>query len=292
MEPLIWFITGATSGIGLELAVFVLKAGHPVIGTVRDRTRSADAVYQIEALGGKCVTLDVTQLESIPMVIEEVIENYGRIDVLVNNAGYPLMGTLEDVSSKEIQAQMNTNFFGPVKLMQAVIPSMRERKSGTILNVSSAVGLHALPSASVYSASKFALEGVSEGLSRELASFNVNVIIMVPGSFQTNIQAGMIVSAKPLTEAYKGTMVEQTIDRLQWLQNNSLGDPARAAKVMFEAATGTGEAGALRGKVERICLGSDALKRMAGKIESLQNDYEAGKQVAASTDSPERKSSI
>ncbi|KAF2084913.1 NAD(P)-binding protein [Saccharata proteae CBS 121410] len=269
--PLVWFITGASSGFGLLLSLHALRSGHQVIGTVRDRQRSADAVSQIESAGGKCVVLDLAKPRSISETVANVLSDGGKVDVLVNNAGYSLLGAVEDMSEEETRAQMETNFFGPLFLMQALIPSMRERRSGTIVNISSTAAVSALPCCGLYSASKFALEGISESLSHELEPFNVRVLIVEPGAFRTNFLHAFVRTAKPLTPAYVGGPVADMLDKFDQYRGKQPGDPEKGVRGIFEAVIGGGggDGGGLR-----LLLGRDAVGRMEGKIRSLQGDLE------------------
>ncbi|KAL1623028.1 hypothetical protein SLS56_008439 [Neofusicoccum ribis] len=307
-QPLTFLITGASSGFGLSLSLHALRNGHNVVATVRTRTggRHASAVQAIEELGGKCVELDVSDLAAIPAVVASVLDGgRGKIDVLVNNAGYSLLGAVEDMTIEETKAQMETNFFGPLRLIQAVVPHMRARRSGTIVNVSSVAGLFALPSCGLYSASKFALEGkcrcpsalprtcLSESLAKELSPFNIDVLIVEPGAFRTNFLASGVHTEKPLSEAYAdaSSPLTQTLNRLADYQaQGPPGDTDKGARVIYEVAVGNasgeknGEAGELKGKLLRLLLGKDAVKRMEAKIGSLQADLEKMRGVASGTD--------
>ncbi|GME59157.1 hypothetical protein GTA08_BOTSDO03910 [Neofusicoccum parvum] len=295
-QPLTFLITGASSGFGLALSLHALRNGHNVVATVRTRTggRHASAVQAIEELGGKCVELDVSDLAAIPAVVASVLDGgRGKIDVLVNNAGYSLLGAVEDMTIEETKAQMETNFFGPLRLVQAVVPHMRARRSGTIVNVSSVAGLFALPSCGLYSASKFALEGLSESLAKELSPFNIDVLIVEPGAFRTNFLASGVHTEKPLSDAYAddSSPLTQTLNRLADYQaQGPPGDTDKGARVIYEVVVGNasgeknGEAGELKGKLLRLLLGKDAVKRMEAKIGSLQADLEKMRGVASGTD--------
>jgi NAD(P)-dependent dehydrogenase (short-subunit alcohol dehydrogenase family) len=156
--PQTWLITGASSGFGAILAEAVLKAGHRVVATARNPVKAAQTCPQIESLGGTWLQLDVTRPDT-KETVEETIRKQGRIDVVVNNAGYALLGSVEDMSEEEIHQQINTNVYGPMRVIKAALPFMRAQRSGTIVNISSIAGLQAQPSCSLYAASKFALEG-------------------------------------------------------------------------------------------------------------------------------------
>ncbi|EKG15565.1 hypothetical protein MPH_07231 [Macrophomina phaseolina MS6] len=303
-QPITWLITGASSGFGLSLSSNALQAGHFVFATVRRRTgeRYAEAVKTIEDAGGKCIQLDVSSLDALPSVVHGVLDGgKGKIDVLANNAGYSLLGAVEDINLEEAKHQMDTNFFAPLRLIQLVLPQMRARRSGTIVNASSVAGLYALPSCGLYSASKFALEGVSESLRSELAPFNIDVLIVEPGAFRTNFLNSGVYAGKQITEAYASNdhPISKTFERLKrYRENKPSGDTDKGARVIYDAIVGDAgseecrEAAALKGKVQRVLLGKDAIKRMEMKIETLQGDLDKMRAVASSTDADDAISYI
>jgi NAD(P)-dependent dehydrogenase (short-subunit alcohol dehydrogenase family) len=184
-------ITGCSSGFGLLTAIELASRGHRVIATMRnlDKRHRLD-----QAAAGANVTpkidvrrLDVTDFDSIPDTVTSVIRDYGRIDYLVNNAGFPMAGFAEDILLSELREQLETNFFGHVAVTKAVLPQMRAQRSGHIIMVSSISGRNAAPSLSCYAASKFALEGWSESLRMELRSLGIRVVLVEPGAFETDI---------------------------------------------------------------------------------------------------------
>jgi NAD(P)-dependent dehydrogenase (short-subunit alcohol dehydrogenase family) len=191
MSDKIAVITGTSSGIGLLTAVELAKGGFRVVASMRDLTRR-DRLDQAAAAAGAAGQLDVRRLnvadfDAIPAFIEGVVRDYGCIDVLVNNAGFAVAGFAEDMKLDEIRLQFETNFFGQVAITQAVMPTMRRQRSGHIIMVSSISGLHGALSISSYSASKFALEGWSESLRLEVNALGIKVVLVEPGSFQTDI---------------------------------------------------------------------------------------------------------
>ncbi|KAL9083327.1 MAG: hypothetical protein Q9159_005834 [Coniocarpon cinnabarinum] len=229
----VWLVTGASSGLGLEIALHARHTGARVVGTVRSRTKSAAAVQKLEAAGVTVVELDTSkgaeEVKSRAKLAEEV---YGCVDVLVNNAGYSVVGALEDFDEEESHTILNTNFFGPLHLIQALLPGMRSRQSGTVVNMSSVAGRNGLPSCGLYASSKFALEGLSESLSGELEPFNIRVLLVEPGAFRTNFHAAIQRNTTGLSSAYKNTPVEQTLDLLAAVNGKQVGDPAKAAKAI------------------------------------------------------------
>lgn len=184
-------ITGTSSGIGLLTAVELARGGFQVVATMRDLGRREPLETAAKQAGVHRYIdirrLDVSDFELIPAVVESVIRDYGRVDVLINNAGFAVAGFAEDLTLGEIRSQFETNFFGHVAMTKAVLPVMRQQRSGHIIMVSSISGLHGSPTISSYSASKFALEGWSESLRLEVNSLGIKVVLVEPGSFQTDI---------------------------------------------------------------------------------------------------------
>ena len=191
MTQKITLVTGASSGIGLLSTIELGKSGFNVVASMRDLGRR-ERLDQAAAAAGVAAQVDVRQLDvtnfnAIPAFVEAVVRDYGRLDVLVNNAGFAVAGFAEDMKLDEIRLQFETNFFGHVAMTQAVLPTMRRQHSGHIIMVSSIAGLHGSVSVSSYSASKFALEGWSESLRMEVNALGIKVVLVEPGSFQTDI---------------------------------------------------------------------------------------------------------
>jgi NAD(P)-dependent dehydrogenase (short-subunit alcohol dehydrogenase family) len=191
MSDKIAVITGSSSGFGLLTAVQLAQAGFRVVASMRDLGRRAKLDEAVGAAGVApridARRLDVTEFDAIPGFVESVVRDYGRIDVLVNNAGFAVAGFAEDLKLEEIRTQFETNFFGQVAMTQAAIPVMRRQRSGHIIMVSSIAGLHGTMTLSSYSASKHALEGWTESLRLEVNSLGIKVVLVEPGSFQTDI---------------------------------------------------------------------------------------------------------
>ncbi|KAK4502067.1 hypothetical protein PRZ48_007878 [Zasmidium cellare] len=280
--PLVFFITGASSGFGTELALKALSQNHAVIATVRNRQRAHEAVTKIQAQGGTILELDVTDAPACFSVWNEALQIHGHIDVLINNAGLAYLGANEDFTDEEVHAQMDVNFYGPYRLIRAALPSFRQRKSGTIVNVSSVAGIDGLPACGLYAASKFALEGMSEALARDVADHNINVLIVEPGAFRTNFLGAYFTNNKEHVEEYP--IVKQVLERFKAVAGTQNGDPAKAAERIVEVVSGQGIAGSLKGKVLRLPLGTDCVGRFEAKIESLKGDLEKTRSVAGSTD--------
>lgn len=190
------FITGASSGIGRSIGEYLNIKGYKVYGTSRNPQKIKDSKIAL-------VALDVLDSTSISKGIEEVIQKEGKIDVLINNAGKGIMGAMEDTPIDEIKAGFATNFFGPIEVMKAVLPFMRNQSQGLIINVSSLAGYSGLPFRSIYSSSKGALELLTESVSMEVKNFGINVVSVAPGSFATNIASGRYYTPVLENSAYK-----------------------------------------------------------------------------------------
>ena len=191
MSTKIAVITGSSSGIGLLTAVELAKGGFQVVATMRDLARREKLDQAASAAGVRPYIdirrLDVTEFELIEPFVEKLVRDYSRVDVLINNAGFAVAGFAEDLTVGEIRSQFETNFFGQVAMTKAVLPTMRQQRSGHIIMVSSISGLHGAFSISSYSASKFALEGWTESLRMELNSLGIKVVLVEPGSYETDI---------------------------------------------------------------------------------------------------------
>ena len=191
MPEKVAILTGASSGFGLLTSVELAKAGFRVVASMRDRARRDKLDQAIRSAGVAARidvrTLDVTKFDTIPGFAEAVVRDYGRIDVLINNAGFAVAGFAEDIRLDELRLQFETNFFGAVAMTKAVLPTMRQQRSGHIIQVSSISGLHGSVSVSSYSASKHALEGWSESLRMELNSLGIKIVLVEPGRFVTDI---------------------------------------------------------------------------------------------------------
>jgi len=192
-------VTGSSSGIGFETALALARESYYTYATMRD-TKKGNRIKEIakkENLNLEVLELDVDNDQTVQAAINKILKEKNRIDVLVNNAGYGLFGCLEDLSMEELKAQFETNFFGAVRVSQAVIPVMRKQKSGIIVNVSSVAGRIGFPVSPAYISSKFALEGLSESMRYELSPFGINIIIIEPGVIKTNFMSSVKKSMKP-----------------------------------------------------------------------------------------------
>lgn len=192
------FITGASSGIGKSIGTYLSEKNYKVYGTSRNPSKVTDSPFTL-------VELDVRNPDSIKKAVDTVMANEGRIDVLINNAGVGITGPLEEIPAEEIKNNFETNLFGPIEVIKAVLPGMRTRKSGLIINVTSIAGYMGLPFRSIYSASKGALELLTEALRMEVKPFNIHIVNVAPGDFATNIAAGRYHSPLVKGSAYEST---------------------------------------------------------------------------------------
>jgi NAD(P)-dependent dehydrogenase (short-subunit alcohol dehydrogenase family) len=254
-----WLITGVSSGFGLELARAALARGDTVVGTLRQRAQ-ADSFEQLAPGRAHAVLLDVTRAADIEPAVQQALERAGRIDVLVNNAGYGLFGAVEEISDAEARQVMETNFFGALAVTRALLPHLRDQRSGHIFNISSVAGVIGFPGCGLYAASKFALEGVTEALATELAPFGVRVTIVEPGGFRTNFSGGSLRQAGQVLEAYAGTPSARTRNSIGRYNGHEPGDPGKAAAAIIAALE------APQAPL-RLVLGADAVDMVRRKID-------------------------
>lgn len=279
-SPKTWLITGSSSGFGLFLARSILAQGDNVVATSRHPSRTPDLVKEIMSTSnGKWLTLDVTSdATTISNVIEEASKVFGTIDVLINNAGYSVFGAAEEIAEDRAKAQFEVNFWGLIRVTQAVLPIMRAQRSGTIVNISSVAGLTAAPSCAIYASSKFAVEAWSESLCQEVAPFGIRVLIVEPGVFRTNFLGSGAKQAQSVSEAYKGNVVDVMLQRFEDMNGRQQGDPVKAAEKIVENVQ-RGLTKEELGKVEhlRLPLGQDCYDRVAEKLEKLKQNFESSK---------------
>lgn len=269
------FITGVSSGFGQALAKEALAQGHRVIGTVRSESSLAtfQALLPERAHG---VVLDVTHFNAIDAVVAAVEDQYGPVDVLVNNAGYGHEGVFEESSLEEMRRQFDVNVFGAVAMTKAFVPFFRQRRAGHILNITSMGGYITMPGIAYYCGSKFALEGISDTLNKELAPFNIFVTAVAPGSFRTD-WAGRSMQRTPRSISdYDATFdpVRKAREEKSGLQ---LGDPQKAARAMMTIITSPNPPA-------QLLLGSDALALVRDKLHRTAESIEQWEALSRSTD--------
>ena len=270
-----FLITGASSGFGLAFAKAALEAGHDVVGTVR-KQESIGAFESLAPGRAAAIVLDVTDFGTIEKKIADAEETIGPIDVLVNNAGYGHEGALEESSLEEMRHQLEVNLFGAVALIKAVLPFMRKRRSGHIVNITSMAGLVGLPGISYYAASKFALEGISEVLAKELSPFNIKVTAVAPGSFRTDWAGRSMIRSNRSIADYDAVF-DPIRKARQDKSGHQPGDPQKAAKALLEIV-------ASNDPPVHLLLGNDALQLVRAKIRALELEMERWEALSMSTD--------
>lgn len=271
--PQTWFITGTTSGFGHAFARYALAQGHNVVATARTPAKLA-ALQSLAPERVLPLRLDVTAPGEAEAAINAAIDRFGGIDVLINNAGYGIVGAVEETPDAELRAQFETNFFGGVGLIRAALPHMRHRRTGAIVNVSSMGGQMSFAGFGAYSASKFALEGLSEALAQEVASFGIKVLIVEPGAFRTGFAADSL-KHMPEISAYKD-VVGGTRDFAHSMHGTQEGDPQKAARAVDRALKAAQTP-------LRLPLGADAIGAIRGHAEQMLNEMTLWEAVGLDT---------
>lgn len=268
-------ITGVSSGFGQALAETALAAGHTVIGTVRQA--SAASAFETHASGNAYARqLDLTDTPAIANVVEDIETTLGPVDVLVNNAGYGHEGILEESPTDEMRRQFEVNVFGAVEMIQALLPFFRKRRSGHIINITSMGGFITMPGIAYYCGSKFALEGISDTLSKELAPFNIHVTAVAPGSFRTD-WAGRSMRRSPRQIADYDELFDPVRQARMEKSGQQLGDPEKAANAMLEIIE-------CDTPPAHLLLGSDALKLVRGRLSDMSQQMDTWESLTVSTD--------
>ena len=271
----IFLITGASSGLGRAFAEAAVNAGHTVVGTVR-REGDCVAFEAMHARRAKAVILDVTRFDALAPIIQSVEEDIGPIDVLVNSAGYGHEGTLEESPLTELIRQFEVNVFGAVAMIKAVLPYMRARRHGHIINITSMAGHMSIPGIAYYSGSKFALEGISEALAKEVHGFNIKVTAIAPGSFRTDWAGrSMIRSGRSIADY--DAVFEPVRKRRQEYSGRQAGDPAKAAQALLKVVDSDHPP-------THLLLGNDALALVGERLAELSAEIKAWESISRSTD--------
>ncbi len=268
-----WFITGISSGLGKALAQTVIEKGDFVIGTFRNQTQTDtfNIQHQDKAFA---LTLDISKHNEIERAVKLVTDKFGKIDVLVNNAGYGLAGAIEETSTEETKAIFEANFFGTLNLTQTFLPIFRQQKSGYIIQISSHGGFKAFAGFGIYNASKFALEGFSEALAQEVAPLGIKVTIVEPGPFRTSF-AGSGFKLTEHTIADYNTTAGVFREKIKGVDGKQEGDPNKAAKVIYNITK-------LDKSPLRLPLGKVALLSLTSKLKSVKTDLDNFKDIAES----------
>ncbi|WP_335964736.1 SDR family oxidoreductase [Galbibacter sp. PAP.153] len=270
----VWFITGASKGMGLEITKAILNNGDKVIATSRNPKN------MLEKLGGNLIDLlaldlDVTNEQDVKEAINIGCHHFGRIDVVVNNAGYNLLGNIEELSDAEFRKTMDVNLFGMANVIRHVLPYLRSQKSGHIINTSSMMGYIGYAGNGSYNASKFAVIGMSEALAQELAPFGINVTILAPGTFRTSFMSEDSLSiAKNAIEGYN---LEKQVEIFRSYDGMQLGDPKKLAQVLLKISK-------MSSPPVHLPLGSDSFNAIKESREREREELEKWKQLSLQTD--------
>jgi NAD(P)-dependent dehydrogenase (short-subunit alcohol dehydrogenase family) len=274
-EPRVWLITGSSSGFGLQLAQTALEHGDRVVATARQASSLDRLVAAAPDGAAIAVQLDVTDPDERAAAIAAAVDRFGRLDVLVNNAGFGSVGAVEEIRFDEFRPLMETMFFSPLALTQAVLPIMRAKRSGTIVQISSMGGQVTMPGFGAYCASKFALEAASESLAAEVTPFGIRVLIVEPGAFATGFGGGRMQRSPQLGDVYAET-VGPTRAAVDGMDGSQPGDPAKAAAAIIRAVSDA--AAPLH-----LALGGDAVDAIRAAQDGRRADLEAWEQVSRST---------
>ncbi len=269
----VWLITGCSAGFGREIALAALAAGDRVLATAR----RPEALSELRERGGdrvRTAALDVTDAGQVDAAVKTALAEFGRIDVVVNNAGNGSVGAVEELTLEELRALMDVMFFGAVAVTKAVLPHLRAQGSGTVVQISSMGGQLSMPGYGAYCATKYALEGLSEALAEEVKPFGVKVLIVEPGAFRTEFGGGRMHRSRTI-DAY-AVSTSGTRDAVESMDGTQPGDPAKAAAAIVRAV-GSDDAPL------HLALGADAVEAIRAQHESLAADLAAWEDVSRAT---------
>jgi NAD(P)-dependent dehydrogenase (short-subunit alcohol dehydrogenase family) len=273
----VWLITGCSTGFGRELARLVLERGWCAVVTARDPRKIQDLVGGTDGRG-LALKLDVTDSAQIAEVVKKAEAAFGKIDVLVNNAGFGYMAAVEEGEDDEVRSMFATNFFGLVDVTRAVLPGMRKRRSGHILNISSIGGFIGFQGVGYYNATKFAVEGLSEALAKEVEPLGIKVVIVEPGPFRTDWAGRSLKQTGDGIEDYAKTAAARR-KAISGGSGKQPGDPVRGVKAMIEVVQSSNPP-------LRLVLGRMALDNARGKLEVLRRDLDAWEKTSLGADFP------
>jgi len=273
----VWFITGTSQGFGLELVRAALQRGDSVVATSRHPQKVA-AGFKDAADRLLAVAMDLRDEKQVADAVQAALKRFGHIDVLVNNAGYGIMGAVEEVSDAEFSGVLETNVLGLLRVTRTVLPHFRERRSGQVVNLSSIGGLVGLPGFGAYNATKFAVEGLSEALAAEGAPLGIKVTIVEPGPFRTDFLGGSLAEAAKKLPDYDSTS-GQTRVNASTRNGKQPGDPVRAAEAIIKAVTS-------ENPPLHLLLGRFAYDRVHVKLEAMHKDFETWREVTMGADFP------
>jgi len=273
----VWFITGCSTGFGRELAQHVLDKGYRAVVTARNVKDVTDIVAGKEDRA-IAVPLDVTKPEQIKAAVQKAKDTFGRIDVLVNNAGIGYFAAVEESEDRAVRNMFEINFFGLAKMTQEVLPIMRAQRSGHIVNIASIGGLVGFPAVGFYNATKFAVDGLSESLSKEVAPLGIKVTVIAPSGFRTD-WAGRSAENSPIVIADYADTAGANKSNIRGYSGNQPGDPALAAKAIVKAVES-------ENPPLRLLLGKGALRGARQKLELLKKDFDEWEETTVGADAP------
>lgn len=273
-----WFITGCSTGFGRVLTEQLLKTDANVVATARN----PETLKDLESPRLLTLALDVTKPETIQAAVAEAVKKFGRIDVLVNNAGYGMLGAVEECSLEATQRMFDTNVFGLIRVTQAVLPRMRAQKAGHIFNLSSAAGVVPTAGFGMYNGTKFAVEGISQALALDVKHLGIHVTIIEPGPFRTDF-ADRSLNLQPAIADYEES-VGKTRKRMETLGGTQAGDPAKAARIMIDLAHQANPP-------LQVPLGNDAMDRIKARTNQWKEEMERMEPLARTADYDSAKAS-
>jgi len=274
MKKRTWLITGISSGLGKALAEAVIETEDFVIGTFRRESQVRD-FNKKNIKNAQAILLDITNEKNIENCVQKIILEFGKIDVLVNNAGIGFVGAIEETSMEEVRKIFEPNFFGALYLTQTILPFMRREKKGHVIQISSHGGIKAFAGFGIYNASKFALEGFSEALAQEVKPLGIKVSIIEPGPFRTNFAGNGLGEAKKVIDVYADT-AGAFRSKLKGVDGKQEGDPVKAAKAIINLVNSDNP-------TLRLPLGKVATITIGMKLDSVKSDLENTRKIAEST---------
>ncbi|SDY54117.1 oxidoreductase [Hymenobacter psychrophilus] len=273
-----WFITGVSSGFGASLADLLLEKGDKVAATFR-KQEQADEFTKKSKGHGHGFVMEVTDEAQVKKAIADAIAKLGYLDIIVNNAGYGSLGSIEEIDAEEVHRQFDVNVFGPLHVLRAVLPHLRERKSGHVLNITSIGGLKTFPGVGVYNASKFALEAIGESLAQQVKPLGIKVTNIEPSGFRTEWAGASATYVDTNIEDYRST-VGENLKGIQSYSGNQPGDPDRAAQIMYDLVHAEGDAPL------HLPLGKAAVKGAREKFTALVKELAEVEETGDSADFP------
>lgn len=271
-----WLITGCSSGFGRALATAALAAGNRVAVTARNPDDIADITAPHNPTTAMALPLDVTDLDQVKTAVEATSERFGSIDVLVNDAGISYFSGVEESDESDVRRLFEINFFGLMALTNAVLPHMRQQRAGTIVNMASVAGLNGFPSVGYYCASKFAVEGISEALAKEIQPFGIRVLLVEPSGFRTDWSRSSSAVKNPIA-AYDATPLRAQVNASLTADTPQAGNPTKAAKAIIADVM-------RRGSNLHLPLGAGSYEATMAKLERLRTEYQSQENIARSTD--------